>query len=161
MAKNTYEKVKGFNPLTKKKTVTTKIETTGPVTKWKQALTKVKAVNGLRKKPGTATALDKKVEVAIGKIQSGIPLKSLNDANPKFEKVITNLRASGQFKNVDESQVVKVTGDVITEVTKKKTPWSFIKDALMISSGLVFYAAVASMMIGIVAMLFFMPFMAS
>ncbi|OWY97246.1 hypothetical protein PHMEG_00032276 [Phytophthora megakarya] len=107
----------------------------------------------MRKKPGTATALDKKVEVAISKIQSGIPLKSLNDANPKLEKVVTNLKASGKFKNVDESQVVKVTGDVVTEVTKKYTPWSFIKDALIISMGIVFFAAVAATLITFVAFL--------
>ncbi|OWZ05481.1 RxLR effector protein [Phytophthora megakarya] len=139
MARNSYERLKGFYPLRNtgvadEVAATTKLEG-GPATKWKQALSKVKVVNALGKKADEISGAEKKVEVAVHKIQEGVKLNPLDDANPQWKRTVSNLKRSEQLKNVDETQVVKITESVAAEMTKKSSSWSNIHEALLLVYG--------------------------
>ncbi|KAG2771726.1 hypothetical protein JG687_00010412 [Phytophthora cactorum] len=88
--------------------------------KLQQALEKVKAQKALQnveKVAETATTGKSKWQAAVAKIQAG-NLSNLDTTNNKWQSAFNKLKASGQLKNVDETQVAKFTEGVAKEIAK-------------------------------------------
>ncbi|KAG7379764.1 hypothetical protein PHYPSEUDO_008212 [Phytophthora pseudosyringae] len=108
--------------------------TTGK-SKWQTALEKTKANNFKNLDDVKATAVDQnKWQAAVAKIQAG-KLTKLDTTNNKWQGAFNKLNASGQLKNVDEAQVVKVTEGVAQEITKAPQKSSKFKKFMDITFG--------------------------
>ncbi|OWZ07058.1 hypothetical protein PHMEG_00020601, partial [Phytophthora megakarya] len=108
---------------------------------------KVEGATSLGKKSAEAAAVDKKVEAAMDKIKAGGELKSLNDANPKWKKLVSDLKKSEKLKNVNEKEVTKITEGVAKVVVKDSSKWSTMKKILVATYGVALTALIATALI--------------
>ncbi|KAG2814328.1 hypothetical protein PC119_g8541 [Phytophthora cactorum] len=86
--------------------------------KLQQALEKLKANNFKNIDDIKAPVADQnRWQAAVAKIQAG-NLSNLDTTNNKWQSAFNKLKASGQLKNVDETQVAKFTEGVAKEIAK-------------------------------------------
>ncbi|OWZ22767.1 RxLR effector protein [Phytophthora megakarya] len=108
---------------------------------------KLERADTLGKKSAEAAAIDKKVEAAMGNIKAGGEVKPLNDANPKWTIVVSNLKGSDKLKNVDEKELAKITERVAKEAAEDPARWITMKKFLMVTYGVTITALIAAALI--------------
>ncbi|KAL4145946.1 hypothetical protein PRNP1_011819 [Phytophthora ramorum] len=115
---------------------------------WAEVAEKLKQAETEGKVEGQ-TAAASRWESLAAKVKEG-QLKNLDTKQNKWQSAFTKLKASGQLKNVDEAEVVKVTDEVAQALKKDPKKWSKLKKALTITYGV---ALTALIVLGIEGMI--------